>query len=83
MTIRIPTNDFAPSIAFEDAVQFVFDALPEVPDSRDPGGEQIELKGTLALAILATAAVHPRYTGIEQWGKDGEEVEQVSRSSSA
>jgi hypothetical protein len=73
MAIRIPTEDSAPSVAFEDAVHYVFELLDSIPDFRDPRGKQIELKGTLALALLATTAGHPRYTDIEQWGKDREE----------
>lgn len=73
MAIRIPTEDSAPSVAFEDAVHYVFELLGSIPDFRDPRGKQIELRGTLALAILATTAGHPRYTDIEQWGKDREE----------
>ncbi len=57
MAIGIPVQDLAPTVAFEDAVQSVFDALSRVPDFRDPEGKQIELKGTLALAVLAMTAV--------------------------
>ena len=53
MAIRIPVQDSAPTVAFEDAVQFVFDALGEVPEFRSTRGRQIELHGTLALAVLA------------------------------
>jgi len=73
MAIRIPAEDSAPSVAFEDAVHYVFELLDSIRDFRDPRGKQIELEGTLALAILATTAGHPRYTGMEQWGKDREE----------
>lgn len=73
MAIRIPTEDSAPTVAFEDAVHFVMELLGSVADFRDPRGKQIELKGTLALAILATTTGHPGYTDIEQWGKDREE----------
>lgn len=69
MGVRIPTEDSAPTVAFEDAVQFVFDALGEVPDFRDPRGVQIELRGTLALAVLSAAAGHPSYRAIEAYGK--------------
>ena len=51
MGIRIPVEDSAPLVAFEDAVASVFDALGEVPEFRDPRGKQIELKGTLGLAV--------------------------------
>ena len=53
MGIRIPVEDSAPLVAFEDAVASVFEALGEVPEFRDPRGKQIELKGTLGLAIVA------------------------------
>jgi hypothetical protein len=69
MGISIPTVDRAPTVAFEDAVQYVFDALGEVPDFRDPRGTQIELRGTLALAVLSAAAGHPSYRAIEAYGK--------------
>ena len=69
MAIRIPLQDSAPDVAFEDAVQFVFDALGEVPDFRDPKGKQIELKGTLALVVLAMTAGHTKYREIEEWAK--------------
>ena len=69
MGTRIPVEDSAPTVAFEDAVQFVFDALGEVPDFRDPRGTQIELHGTLALTVLSAAAGHPSYRGIEAYGK--------------
>lgn len=74
MAIRIPVQDSAPTVAFEDAVQFVFDALGEVPDFRDPRGKQIELRGTLALAVLAMTAGHTTYREIETWGKLREET---------
>ncbi len=67
MAIRIPLEDSAPRVAFEDAVQFVFDALREVPDFRDPRGKQIELRGTLALIVLAMTAGHTRYRKIAKW----------------
>ena len=69
MGIRIPTEDKAPTVAFEDAVQFVFDALGEAPDFRDPRGTQIELRGALALTVLSAAAGHSSYRGIEAYGK--------------
>ena len=68
MAIRIPTDDSAPSVAFEDAVQLVFDALGEIPDFRDPGGKQIELRGTLALIVLAMAAGVTKNRRIAKWG---------------
>jgi hypothetical protein len=74
MAIRIPVRDAAPTVAFEDAVQFVYEALGEVPEFRDPKGRQIELHGTLALAVLAMAAGHTTYREIERWGKLREET---------
>ena len=56
MAIRIPVQDSAPSVAFEDAVQFVLDLLEDVPEFRSTRGRQIELHGTLALAVLAMLA---------------------------
>ncbi len=69
MSIPIPVDDRAPTVAFEDAVQFVFDALGEVPEFRSPRGRQIELQGTLALSVLAMTAGHSSYRAIEQYGK--------------
>ena len=69
MAIRIPVEDSAPSVAFEDAVAAVFEALGDVPDFRDPRGKQIELRGTLALAVLSTAAGHPANRAIAAYGK--------------
>jgi hypothetical protein len=69
MGMRIPVDDSAPTVAFEDAVQFVFDALGEVPDFRSTRGRQIELHGTLALAVLAIMAGHSSYRAIEHYGK--------------
>lgn len=69
MAIRIPVHDHSPSVAFEDAVQFVLDALADVPEFRGEKGRQIELKGTLALAVLAMTAGHATYREIEAWGK--------------
>lgn len=69
MGIRIPVEDSAPSVAFEDVVASVFEALAEVPDFRDPRGKQIELVGTLALAVLSTAAGHPAHRAICASGK--------------
>lgn len=74
MGIRIPVHDHAPSVAFEDAVQFVLDALGEVPEFRGAKGRQIELKGTLALAVLAMTAGHTTYREIEAWAKLREET---------
>jgi hypothetical protein len=74
MAIRIPVQDCAPTVAFENAVQFVFDALGEVPEFRSTRGRQIELHGTLALAVLAMTAGHTTYREIEAWGKLREET---------
>ncbi len=74
MAIRIPVEDSAPSVAFEDAVASVFEALGEVPDFRDPRGTQIELRGTLALAVVAMTAWHTSYRRIETYGKLREET---------
>ncbi len=74
MAIRIPVQDCAPTVAFENAVQFVFDALGEVPEFRSTRGRQIELHGTLALAVLAMTAGHTTYREIETWGKLREET---------
>jgi len=68
MAIRIPLEDSAPRVAFEDAVQFVFDALGEVPDFRDARGKQIELRGTLALIVLAMTAGVTKNRRIAKWG---------------
>jgi hypothetical protein len=69
MAIRIPVQDAAPSVAFEDAVQFVLDLLRGVPEFRSTRGRQIELHGTLALIVLAAMAGHTRYRDVEAWGK--------------
>ncbi len=74
MGIRIPVQDSAPTASFEDAVQFVFDALGEVPEFRSPRGRQIELQGTLGLAVLAATAGHSSYRAIEEYGKLREET---------
>lgn len=68
MAIRIPLEDSAPRVDFEDAVQFVFDALGEVPDFRDARGKQIELRGTLALIVLAMTAGVTKNRRIAKWG---------------
>ena len=69
MAIRIPVKDSAPSVAFEDAVQFVLDLLGGVPEFRSSRGRQIELHGTLALIVLAAMAGLTRYRDVEEWGK--------------
>lgn len=69
MAIRIPVQDSAPTVAFEDAVQFVFDLLGDVPEFRSTRGRQIELRGTLALAVFAMMSGHTTYREIETWGK--------------
>ena len=74
MGIRIPTVDSAPTVEFEDAVHAVMAALVRVPDFRDPRGTQIELKGTLGLAVLAGVAGSVSYRAIEQYGKLREET---------
>ena len=74
MAIRIPVRDSVPTARFEDAVQFVFDPLSRVPDFRDPKARQIELHGTLALAVLAMTAGHTTCREIEAWGKLREET---------
>ncbi len=74
MAIRIPVKDDAPTVAFEDAVQFVFDLLGDVPEFRSTRGRQIELHGTLALTVLAMTAGHTTYREIETWGKLREET---------
>lgn len=74
MAIRIPVQDSEPTVAFEDAVQFVFDLLGDVPEFRSTRGRQIELHGTLALAVLAMTAGHTTYCAIETWGKLREET---------
>lgn len=74
MGMRIPVEDSAPSVAFEDAVAWVFEALGDVPEFRDPRGKQIELGGTLALAVVAMAAGHTSYRRIETYGKLREET---------
>lgn len=72
--VRIPVQDSAPTVAFEDAVQFVFDALGDVPEFRRTRGRQIELHGTLALVVLAMMSGHTTYREIETWGKLREET---------
>ena len=74
MAIGIPVQDSAPTVAFEDAVQFVLDLLGNVPEFRSTRGRQIELHGTLALAVLAMLAGHTGYVEIETWGKLREET---------
>ena len=74
MGIRMPVRDHSPSVAFEDVVQLVFDALRDVPEFRGKKGRQIELRGTLALAVLAMTAGHTTYREIEEWGKLREET---------
>jgi hypothetical protein len=74
MAIRIPVKDCAPTVAFEDAVQFVLESLGSVPEFRSTRGRQIELHGTLALAVLAMLAGHTGYRDIEMWGKLREET---------
>ena len=74
MAIRIPVQDSAPTVAFEDAVQFVLDLLGSVPEFRSSRGRQIELHGTLALSVLAMLAGHTGYRDIEMWGKLREET---------
>jgi hypothetical protein len=74
MGVRIPVEDSAPTVAFEDAVQFVFDRLGEVPEFRSTRGRQIELHGTLALAVFAMMSGHTTYCEIETWGKLREET---------
>jgi hypothetical protein len=69
MSIRIPVQDSAPSVAFEDAVHFALDLLGGVPEFRSTRGRQIELHGTLALIVLAAMAGHTRYRDVEAWGK--------------
>ena len=69
MAIRIPVQDSAPSVAFEDAVHFVLDLLGGVPEFRSTRGRQIELHGTLALIVLAGMAGLTRYRDVEAWGK--------------
>ena len=69
MSIRIPVEDGAPTVAFEDVVQSVFDALAEVPELRSPSARQIELRGTLALAVLAGTRGSTSYRTIEEYGK--------------
>lgn len=73
MAIKIPVKDCAPAVAFEDAVQFVLNLLGSVPEFRSTRGRQIELHGTLALAVLAMLAGHTGYRDIEMWGKLREE----------
>jgi hypothetical protein len=51
------------------AVAFVFDALSDVPEFRSEHGRQIELRGTLALAVLAVAAGKCSYREISRYGK--------------
>ena len=74
MAIRLPVKDCAPTVAFEDAVQFVLEMLGGVPEFRSTRGRQIELHGTLALAVLAMLAGHTGYRDIEMWGKLREET---------
>jgi hypothetical protein len=74
MAIRIPVQDCAPTVAFEDAVQFVLESLGSVLEFRSTRGRQIELHGTLALAVLAMLAGHTGYRDIEMWGKLREET---------
>ncbi len=74
MAVRIPVQDCAPTVAFEDAVQFVLDLLEGVPEFRSARGRQIELHGTLTLSVLAMLAGHTRYRDIEMWGKLREET---------
>ena len=69
MAIRIPVEDSAPTVRFEDAVQFVFDLMGDVPEFRSTRGRQIELRGTLALMMLAMIAGHTTHRDIEAWGK--------------
>ena len=69
MAIRIPVQDCAPTVAFEDAVHFVLNLLESVPEFRSTRGRQIELHSTLGLSVLAILAGHTGYRDIEMWGK--------------
>jgi len=69
MAIRIPVEDSAPSVEFEDAVHLTFEALGEVPEFRGEKGRQIGLKGTLSMAVLAMASGRYSLRGIARWGK--------------
>ena len=66
---RIPVSDDAPTVAFEDAVQVVFDALGEVPEFRDPRGRRIELHGTLAVSGIRKIPIHITAPAVEAGGK--------------
>ncbi len=68
MALRIPVSDVAPSVDFEEVVAYVLDALSSVPEFRSEHGRQIELRGTLALAVLAMAAGKTSYRKIARYG---------------
>jgi hypothetical protein len=73
MAIRIPVEDDVPSVEFEDAVHLTFEALGEVPEFRGEKGRQIELKGALAMTVLAMASGKYSLRAIARWGKRREE----------
>jgi hypothetical protein len=68
MAMRIPVTDTAPAADFEEAVAFVMDALAGVPEFRSEHGRQIELRGTLGLAVIAMAAGKRSFREIGRYG---------------
>jgi len=70
--MRVPGREDVPAAEFEDVVREVFEALKPVKDFRSLHGRQIELRGTLALIILALASGVQSYRRIALFGRQRE-----------
>jgi hypothetical protein len=67
--VQIKTDSGSVQISFSEALRFTVGQLGQVADFRKSQGKQLELKGTLALGVVAIAAGHLSYRAMARFGK--------------
>jgi hypothetical protein len=67
--VLIKTDSGSIQISFSEALRFTVEQLSEVPDFRKGQGKQLELTGTLSIAVVAIASGHLSYRAMARFGK--------------
>jgi len=67
--VQLKTDSGDIQISFSEALRFTVEQLGEVADFRKGQGKQLELKGTLALGVVAIASGHLSYRAMARFGK--------------
>ena len=67
--MQIKTDSGSVQVPFSEALRFTVEQLGEVADFRKGQGKQLELKGILALGVVAIASGHLSYRAMARFGK--------------